>query len=89
MGGVFSFYESEGLPLDDIFAGLWDHDALPDWVALVLDMTRAGRPLDRTFESIQAAVNDACYPPDFKAGIQAGLQRLHQAMNAVKKQPGE
>lgn len=89
MGGVFQFYETEGLPLDDILAALWDHNALPDWVALVLDMTRAGRPLDRTFESIRAAVNDACYPPQFRDGIQAGLDELQRTMSAVKNPPGE
>lgn len=89
MGGVYAFYETHGLPLDDIFAQLWDRDALPDWVALVLDMTSAGRPLDRTFESIRAAVNDACYPTDFHDGIQAGLNELQRTMNQVKKSPDE
>ena len=83
-GGVYSFYESEGLPLDELFAQLWDRDMLPDWVALVQDMTRAGRPLDRTFESIRAAVNDACYPTNFRDGIQAGLNDLQRVMESVK-----
>jgi len=87
MGGVFQFYETEGLPLDDILASLWEHNALPDWVALVQDMTRAGRPLDRTFETIRAAVHDACYPFDFRDGIVAGLERLQLAMNGVKTSP--
>lgn len=87
MGGVFAFYETHGLPLDDVMAQLWDRDALPDWVALVQDMVDAGRPLDRTFESIRAAVNDACYPPEFRTGILAGLDELQRAMMTVKKSP--
>lgn len=83
-GGVYAFYETEGVPLDVILSCLWDRASLPDWVALALDMTRAGRPLDRTFESIRSAVHDACYPLDFRDGIIRGLTDLERVMQSVK-----
>jgi hypothetical protein len=74
LGGVFSFYETHGLPLDIILSQLWEKNALPDWIALVADMIKAGRPLDRTMEAIEAAVYDACYPMDVRDQI---IDRLH------------
>ena len=78
---VFGFYETHGLPLDDIFAGLWRHNALPDWIDLYDAMIRAGRPAERTLQALIAAVNDACYPLEFRDGIVAGLERLHAVKN--------
>ena len=89
MGGVYAFYETHGLPLDDILAGLWDRGAVPDWLALVRDMVDAGRPLDRAFEAVRTAANDACYPPEAREAIQAGLARLQLAMGEVKTSPDE
>lgn len=88
IGNVFAFYETHGLPLSDILFRLWCNDGcLPDWVGLVNDMVKSGRPLDRTIETISAAVHDACYPTDMTAGINERLHHLHNALKAVKTPP--
>jgi len=85
IGNVFAFYETHGLPLSDILFRLWnDNGCLPDWIGLVDDLVRSGRPLDRTMETIVAAVHDACYPSEMTSGINERLQRLHNALKAVK-----
>lgn len=74
--GVYRFFETYGLPLGDLLFQLWEKDSLPDWVALVEDMVKAGRPLDRSLEAVMAAVGDACYPTPIRDEVIARLSRM-------------
>jgi hypothetical protein len=77
-GGIFAFYETMGVPLDDIFFQLWNfEESVPDWIALINDMTKAGRPHNRSLEAVETAINDACYPEDFKKGIIVELTKYN------------
>jgi hypothetical protein len=75
VSGVYSLFETTGIPLSDTFARLWSKGILPEWVDLVRKMADAGRPLARCIETVEAAVNDACYPTAMRDGI---VLRLHQ-----------
>ena len=78
IGNVYAFYETHGLPLSDMLFQMWsNYDHLPDWVELVNDMMKAGRPLNRTMEAVMAAAHDACYPPHMIKGIIERLKCLH------------
>ncbi len=76
--GVFSFYETHGLPLSDMLFHMFARDGIPDWMQLLSDMEKAGRPRARCFETLISAVNDACYPLDFRDGIIERLRFLQQ-----------
>lgn len=78
VGGVYAFYETHGVPLSDILFRLWNsyQRTLPDWERLIDDMTLAGRPRQRSIDTVSAAIADACYPVDIQEGIEFRLQKL-------------
>jgi hypothetical protein len=84
MLNVYGFFETHGYPLDSLFADMWERQALPDWEDLVRQMTKAGRPLERAFGAIRTAVDDACYPPTVREGIQSRLLLLEERWTGVK-----
>ena len=69
VANVYSLAETHGIPLDMIFDARWKHRMLPDWMTLLNDMHKAGRPIERCVESICSAVVDAGYPIDFSSKI--------------------
>lgn len=75
--GVYAFFETHGFPLDQVLAGLWDHEeSVADWDELLKSMVVAGRPYDRACGSITAAIYDACYPLHVRDVIIAKFQQL-------------
>jgi len=75
-GGVYAFFETHGLPLGDLLFELWVNKGVPDWLQLVEDMEKAGRPRARCVETICAAIGDACYPRQFRDEITVRVIRL-------------
>lgn len=69
VAGTYQLFETHGVPLDTVLAGLWARDALPDWADLMRSMCAAGRPMERTVEAVCAAVSDAGYPPEFRDAV--------------------
>ncbi len=80
--GVFSFYETHGLPLDVIISLMWErYEAYPDWLDLLTSMIKAGRPKDRAFGAIESAINDACcYSNETKSEILRRLELLRSSV---------
>ncbi len=71
VGGIYSLFETRGVPLSEIIAELWSrHGMVPDWVGLVFDQIVAGRKPARAIEAAIAAVRDSdCYPAALEAGV--------------------
>lgn len=76
--GVYSFYETHGLPLGDLLFHMYERGGLPDFLQLIRDMEKAGRPWNRCLETIEAAVHDACYPVEVRDGITSRLKLLEK-----------
>lgn len=60
--GVFSFYETEGMPLDVIFETLRNKGAIPDWSTFVLEAVEAGMKVPRILSMLDAAIADSYGP---------------------------
>lgn len=76
--GVFAFYETHGLPLSDMLFHMWERNGLPDFVQLIADMQKAGRPHARCLEAVSSAVHDACYPVEVRDAIVSRLKLLEK-----------
>lgn len=76
--GVYAFYETHGLPLSDMLFHMFERNGIPDFMQLLSDMEKAGRPRERCFETLVAAVNDACYPQEFRDGVVERLEFLRK-----------
>lgn len=76
VGNIYAFYETHGVPLADIMFRLWQKDSLPDWIELINDMVKAGRPMDRAILTVIGAVQDACYPHHVREYVVGRLQEL-------------
>jgi hypothetical protein len=79
--GVYTFYETYGLPLSDLFSLMWERGGLPDWLQLIKDMAAAGRPFPRCVEAVCAAVGDACYPIETRDRVIARIQAMEAPAN--------
>jgi len=74
--GVYSFYETYGLPLSIMLGLMWDKNMVPDWVELIAEAVRAGRPRERAIGWVIAAAHDAAYPKDVEGFIVSRLEKL-------------
>lgn len=73
--GVYSFFETHGLPLADIISECHALRSIPCWNTLLRDMTQAGRKEERAREAILSAVFDSTLEPWRKQGIAERLSR--------------
>lgn len=48
-----------GLPLSDLLFHMYERDGLPDFLQLIRDVEKAGRPWNRCLETMEAAVRTA------------------------------
>lgn len=62
MSGVFSFYESHGIPLEIIFMSFIDKGLVPSWIDLYRDMRSSGMKHDRIIIKLQDAISDSFGP---------------------------
>lgn len=59
VAGIWSMYETHGLPLDIIFDICIRRKFIPDWIALYKDMRNSGMKHDRILSKLQEAINDS------------------------------
>lgn len=57
--GIYSFYETHGIPLDVIFALLNDNGIVPNWTDLYLDAKKAGMSHDRIVSKLEESISDS------------------------------
>lgn len=75
VGGIYAVYETHGIPLDVLLTNLASQKAIPCWVSLYLDMTKAGIKPGRAVSMLSSAVNDA-YPHELRDVIVKRLKGL-------------
>lgn len=59
LAGVFTFYETHGLPLDVIFMCFIEKDWIPDWIDLYQCCKNAGMKHDRILSKLSEAISDS------------------------------
>ena len=58
IGGIYSFYESYGVPFDIIFQYLKDNQSIPDWQELYFSALKAGINHDRLLSKLSDPIID-------------------------------
>jgi hypothetical protein len=76
--GVYSFYETEGLPLDVLFETLRNKGMIPDWPTFVLEAVEARMKVLRILSMLDAAIADS-YGPSMRDVV---LWRLRSMTSA-------
>ena len=59
MGGVFKFYETQGVPLDTILFAAIDQKWIPDWIDFYKSATLAGMKHDRVISKLEEGISDS------------------------------
>ena len=59
LGGVYSFFETQGLPLDVIFICFMERGWIPDWIELYKDAHKAGMKHARILSKLEEAIADS------------------------------
>lgn len=59
MAGIFSFYETHGLPLDVILITFIEKGWVPDWVEFYETAISAGMKHDRILSKLEEAISDS------------------------------
>jgi hypothetical protein len=68
VSGVYSFYETHGVPFDVLFGGLQARGLIPSWLHLYRDARKAGIAHDRLLGQLDPAIVDS-YGPKFRDEI--------------------
>ena len=80
--GVFSFYETEGIPLDVLFDTLKDKGAIPDWPTFVLEAVEAGMKVPRILSMLDTAIADS-YGPTLRDVVLFRLRSMVEADEGI------
>lgn len=75
LGGVFRFFETHGMPLDELFQLLDQRDNLPDWLAFYDEAKAAGMKRDRILSKLEGVIDDS-YGHDFRVEVIRRLEAL-------------
>ncbi len=75
VSGVFSFYETHGMPYDATFMALRDRNRVPSWLHLYRDARKAGIAHDRLIGQLEPPIADA-YGPKVSEAVVAVLKTL-------------
>jgi hypothetical protein len=59
VSGVFSFYETNGMPLDALFETLRNQGLIPDWSNFMIEAVEAGMNPDRVIAMLDPAIADS------------------------------
>lgn len=59
VGGVWSLYETHGLPLDIIFDVCIERKWIPGWIDLYKEMKKSGMEHSRILSKLEEAINDS------------------------------
>lgn len=57
--GVYSFYETNGMPLDALFETLRNQGMVPDWLSFMLEAVEAGMSPERVISMLDPAIADS------------------------------
>lgn len=57
--GVYSFYETNGMPLDALFETLRNRGMIPDWPGFILEAVEAGMKPERVIAMLDPAIADS------------------------------
>jgi hypothetical protein len=57
--GVYSFYETHGMPLDVLFETLRKQEMMPDWISFMLEAVEAKMKPARVISMLDAAIVDS------------------------------
>lgn len=76
VAGVYSFYETYGLPLEVVFQVLQDRNSIPCWISFHREAVSAGMQHERILSMLDPAISDS-YGPAFRDQVLTGLRRLH------------
>lgn len=68
VNGVFSIYETNGIPLDILFEQLRLNNYIPDWFQFVIDAVNSGMDKDRVISMLDAAISDS-YGAKFRDNV--------------------
>jgi hypothetical protein len=58
IGGMFKFFETEGIPFDIIFDILKQNNSIPDWIGLYKEAVNAGMKHSRIISMLDFSVSD-------------------------------
>jgi len=59
VAGIYSFYETYGLPLNIVLMCFQTKDWVPDWIDLYLSATKAGMKHTRILSMLEEAISDS------------------------------
>ena len=77
VSGVYSFYETQGCPLETILEKLRDSGFIPSWTHLYVEMLLAGISFSRAMSRLDAAIVDSGWDPEYRDEIIDRLKGVH------------
>lgn len=75
VGGVFSFYETEGIPLDSVFTCLKEKNLIPDWIEFYKAAVKSGMSAARVLSKLEEAISDS-FGVEMSTHVISVLQKL-------------
>lgn len=75
VSGVFSFYETQGVPLSVIFDELQNRNMVPDWISLYLETWAIGMMPDRVMSFLSESIYDV-YGSDYRDQVIETLKTI-------------
>ncbi len=75
MSGIFSFYETHGIPLEIIFMSFIEKELIPSWIDLYKDMRLSGMPHNRVMATLQDSISDA-YGQEWSKSVVSQLNKI-------------
>lgn len=88
VSGVFSFYETQGLPLSIIFEEFRNRGIVPDWIALYLETWAIGIMPDRVMSFLSESIYDV-YGSDYRDCVIRTLKTIVPTPDDFGKNKGE
>jgi len=77
VSGVFSFYETHGIPLDVLFEGMLSNSFTPDWVGFYHEAMKAGLKPVKIFAMLNESVSDT-FGTTYRDIVLDRLKRYHE-----------
>lgn len=73
--GVFKFFETHGMPLDELLQLLKERNHLPSWLHFYDEARAAGMKHDRILSKLDPAISDV-YGPKYRDAVLGRLSTL-------------
>lgn len=78
ISGLFKFYETEGIPLEAVFAGVKVNGLVPCWMSFHQEARTAGMSHARILSKLEPALDDS-FGYTFRCKVMEGLNALYRA----------